>query len=374
MKSFKRYLEEKQSFHDDLYLILLGNIKLDPTSSCKIWERCGKRDSFRHLTDKEGALYLINNKNKNVTISALKISNFSEPIETNASIIVNLDANYNTWFPRDAYTYIGSGFKRWVSLNKSFSGMILTPPFIEEYLKEFYKLIKKNKKFNDAYFQAMGTSDESEFIKILSGNKSLSNVDTTELLTLVKELQYDRKDFNSDKFEDDVIKLQHKILDKYSDVIQERLTNFWKRLHNVESGTRKRMRGGDDFDEAVVDNISVNHVYLKPNPGNGLLHMVETINDILEGGRGEYSQGEFESQIEDWLNDAISTEWSRTRFMLTNDIIDFANKSNGIPFTFVDRNGSLVDIKSSLKKHKNGWDYILKKLNWKLKGIFFRKA
>ena len=119
MKSFKQFFTERQSGHSDFFLLLTGDIKLDRGNACKIWEQCGKRSTFRHITDYVGAKFLIKKKKKDLSISALKFSKEYRGIETAGTITLIVEADYEIWWPRDAWTYIGADSMRWMDMNKA---------------------------------------------------------------------------------------------------------------------------------------------------------------------------------------------------------------------------------------------------------------
>jgi hypothetical protein len=375
MKSFKSYLTEKQAKRNDLYLVLRGDIKLDMDSSCKIWEDCGKRDEFRHLTDKAGAEFLIKNKNKNVTISALKLSHYVQKIVAQAEMILNIDADYDIWFPSDAFTYIGSDGKRWLALDTSISDEILGKDFKEDYLKRLYNMILDDPDLmKGGFFDIIGMGQDLHyinFIETITGGYG-AYIDQPRVEAGLKQMIAGIK---GDKFVKKVLKLQLEILDKHSDHIRRKLHNIWQSLHGKESFARAEFNRGDSFDEAVVSNIKVNHAYIKSAGIGGFLNFIERLYDTWFSNDKYKLVPERKKEIEDWMENWIGLNYKPSAIELSvQEVIDFAKNSKGTPFTFIYPDGTIRYMKKSLKDHKKAWDYVMKKLGWTYsKGVFLRK-
>ncbi len=258
MKSFKQFFTERQSGHSDFFLVLAGDIKLDRVSACKIWEECGKRSTFRHITDYVGTSFLINNKDKNVTISALKFSKEVRGIETTGDITLIVEADYEIWWPEDAFTYMGFDGKRWMSIDIGKRiNKILGIDFKEEYIKALVKLIKKYSNVNEFI----------ERMKIKTKSRR-SNSQLYSLEGLVMNIPSDFEDETykivevykgeTAKFTKAALALQAKILDKYSDVIKKNLVyEFQQSKTNL---MRRQQYSHRNLDEAVVSNVVVKQV------------------------------------------------------------------------------------------------------------------
>lgn len=246
---YESILDESQSKHDDLYLVLMLNFKLDLIRSCKIWEQCGKRSKFRHITDGAGLVNLINNKDKNLTISATKLGKIWKGIETDGTVVAIVEADFTIWWPRDAWTYIGQDSMRWMDINKAKKvtsnigyaehlNPIIPKKMVDEYYVALNNLLKK--------FPALNDIDIRE-----SNNYMLISLDSLPSRPNEGVLNYWIKNNKkeADKIVKESLKLQFKFLDKYSDIIQKRLMQ----IYNDHKGRGRR----DRMDEAVVNNIEV---------------------------------------------------------------------------------------------------------------------
>ena len=260
MESFKKFCEAMTK-HSDAFLILMSDIKLDRGNSCKIWEMCGKRSKFRHITDKKGANFLINNKDKNVTISAMKLGKRTKGILSYGDIILLLDADYETWFPEDAYTFIGEDGKRWTSPKARRFTDIFGEDFLEEYKSGLRKLIQnKHPELHEFLMQ-------SDY-RYISGNNIIGESDS------INNFSYDFNSLNEtvfneweksnkklvDKFTQDALKYQLDFLDKRSEEIQDRLINMFR---NANKSKDNRQMYSMWQDEAVVSNVKVDKVLIK---------------------------------------------------------------------------------------------------------------
>jgi len=232
----------------------VGDIKLDRVSACKIWEECGKRSTFRHITDYVGASFLIKNKKKDVAISAMKFSKEYAGIETSGDITLIIEADYEIWWPQDAYTFRGIDGKRWISMDigRVFK-KIFPQDFEEKYLESLVKLIKKYPNVNEVYKLSSEDGFENETGKVLELHKN----ETT-------------------KFTKAALTLQLKMLDKHSDVIKK---NLVAEFQKSKSNLRRRKEYTDrDLDEAVVSNVVVEKVIFAQ-----VNDLTNTLNELTGG-------------------------------------------------------------------------------------------
>lgn len=244
-------ITETQSKHDDLFLVLMMNMKLDILRSCKIWEQCGKRSKFRHITDEAGLVKLINNKDKKLSISATKLGKIWAGVETDGTVVAVIEADYTIWWPKDAWTYVGQDSMRWMDMNKAKHvtsnvdtsrridalNPIIPTKMVDEYYAALNKLLMKFPQLNDIDKRT---------------TKNYMLISTDELPTrpneeVLGEWVKDNKSL-ADKIVKAALKLQVKFLDKYSKSIQQKLMQVY---HDRQGRRRDRM------DEAVVNNVKV---------------------------------------------------------------------------------------------------------------------
>ena len=242
---YESILEESQTKHDDLFLVLMMNFKLDMLNSCKIWEQCGKRSKFRHITDTEGVVTLINNKDKNLTISGTKLGKIWKGIETDETAVVIVEADYEIWWPKDAWTYIGADNMRWMDMKKAQHPLlvddalnpIIPPKMVSDYYIALNNLLEKFPELNDIDMRAGKNY-------MLIGNGQLPTKPNEEVLR-----EWVKKNKRTaDKIVKEALKLQVKYLDKYSEIIQKRLMQVY---------TSRQGKARNRMDEAVINNIKV---------------------------------------------------------------------------------------------------------------------
>lgn len=252
---YESIIEEAQTKHDDLFLVLMMNLKLDILSSCKIWEQCGKRSKFRHITDGYGLVKLINNKDKKLSISATKLGKIWQGVETDGTVVAVIEADYEIWWPKDAWTYIGKDSMRWMDMNKAKNvtsnvdtsrridalNPIIPSKMIDEYYIALNNLLKKW----DFFTYSLNDMD-------MRATKNYMLISTDQIPTkpnekLVSEWVKEHKVI-SKKIVKEALELQVKFLDKYSKTIQKRLMQ----VYHDRQGRRR-----DRADEAVVNNVKV---------------------------------------------------------------------------------------------------------------------
>ncbi len=252
---YESMLDESQSKHDDLYLVLMLNFKLDLIRSCKIWEQCGKRSTFRHITDTKGVITLINNKDKNLSISAFKTGKIWAGIETEATAVLIVEGDYEIWWPRDAWTYIGDDSMRWMDMLKAKNitgnvdyskdlNPIIPSEMVNDYYKELNQYLKKYPSLNDADNRAPHIKNYLMRTTYKDGSYPSDKSTVYEWIKLNKN--------DAKKIVKDALKMQLKYLDKYSDIIQKRLMAVYH--HRRGEKIKNRM------DEAVINNVKVKEI------------------------------------------------------------------------------------------------------------------
>jgi hypothetical protein len=399
MKSFKQYITERQKKHSDMFLIFAGDIKLDMDNSCKIWEDCGKRSTFRHTTDLEGADFLINNKNKDVSISAFKMSSNTGGVETDGTVVTIVDGNYTIWWPADAFTFIGSDGKRWIKTNNqafnTISSKGVTPdrlyngdseisPFRLEYLSGLYDLIASNTKlmnyrFVTTDFRLNDQSERQSISQPLKDQYLFSNkshfVDTFYSDKVVEMLVNSYVDEHGEdkKFVKDALALQRKVLDKHSDTIKSNLLKIWKSARTTGTHTRGKYKHGG-YDEAIIDNIKVQKLIFKLSGINKFFEDVDNILKAFEklNKNPKVTKRDLKIKNLGGLVD-MSAVGGVGRFKEALNFID-EGKTKGLPFTFMSFGDSLNYIKSAMKMYPKVWDYLEREHGIvKDKGVFLRK-
>ena len=267
---YESILDESQSKHDDLYLVLMLNFKLDLIRSCKIWEQCGKRSTFRHITDTKGVINLINNKDKNLSISAFKTGKIWAGIETNATAVLIVEGDYEIWWPRDAWTYIGQDQMRWMDMNKAKGAtsnvaysIDLNPIIPSEMVNEYHVAL------NNFINKFPALNDNSFWLSLTKPNEEV-------LHDWIKD---NKKE--ADKIVKEALKMQLKYLDKYSDIIQKRLMAIYH--HRRGEKIKNRM------DEAVINNVKVKEIVA--------MDVEETEEAISHLGKQVNTKGEINKDI-----------------------------------------------------------------------------
>ena len=250
---YESILDESQTKHDDLFLVLMLNFKLDLIRSCKIWEQCGKRSTFRHITDTKGVINLINNKDKKLSISAFKTGKIWAGIETDATAVLIVEGDYEIWWPRDAWTYIGDDNMRWMDMlkAKNVTGNVdyskdLNPIIPTEMVNDYYKELNQYLKKYPSLNQADERPPEHINYMLRSENGSFPPYKHA-IYEWVKLNKNDAK-----KIVKDALKMQLKYLDKYSDIIQKRLMTVYHHRRGEEIKNR--------MDEAVINNVKIKEI------------------------------------------------------------------------------------------------------------------
>ena len=119
MKSFKTFLTElSQVAHSNLYNALAGKMKLDKDNASLLFPKAGDKGVFKHMTDSEGTMFLVKNKDPRISISVEKFGKFYGGIETSGSHLLILEGNYITWSPVDATTSVGEDGIRWQGISR----------------------------------------------------------------------------------------------------------------------------------------------------------------------------------------------------------------------------------------------------------------
>jgi hypothetical protein len=299
MKSFKQYITEKKNAmvrddNTDFTLLLSGDIKLDRDNSCKIWEDCGKRGKFRHITSTDGAKFLIKNKNKDLMISAMKFGKRFSGVITSGIVLLEITADQEVWFPLDAYTFVGKDGKRWTSrFNQKFNE-IFSRDFVDEYHKSMHSLIKS---YPELY----------KFLQSLSRDGAVGGYGIATLRNYGREAFFD--DYISPKmdkfagenkklaneFTKKAMEIQKKTLDKYSESIKANLHTLFKASQENPSYYRDEAVQ----DEAVVSNITVDKVLLRVE-GKEIANVIDHIHykTIMDDIFKKFSKMEDEKRLE----------------------------------------------------------------------------
>ncbi len=273
---YESIIEEAQTKHDDLFLVLMMNLKLDMLRSCKIWEQCGKRSKFRHITDGAGLVKLINNRDKKLSISAFKLGKIWSGIETDGTVVAVVEADYEIWWPKDAWTYIGQDSMRWMDMNKAKHATsnvsvsqridelnpIIPSKMVDEYYKELSQYLKKYPSLDDADMRSGGNY-------MLTGTSKLGLPTYPNENALNEWIQLNKSD--AKKIVKDALKMQVKYLDKYSKGIQKRLMQ----VYNDRKGRRR-----DRMDEAVVNNVKVIEVVAMDS--DNLTHAIGILASVIK--------------------------------------------------------------------------------------------
>lgn len=232
---------------EDYIHVINGSFKIDDVISCLIWADCNKEGHYRHLTDSDGAIKLINNKNKDMIISALKKSKRITGVATVGGMMLEIRAKAKAWFPEDIVSTVGNDNTRWVTVTKVVSPKndsgVFPYALYKEYMDKLGKWILKNapaigKELYDEYsdmWKNRYTIWQDNYFQGLNSDVVESN--TKELKALV----------------DYGVKLQHDLFKKYGAEIRNRLMeryNDIERYRNIKSGQ----------DEALVYDVKVEKI------------------------------------------------------------------------------------------------------------------
>lgn len=229
--------------------VINGSFKIDDIISCHIWEECNQVGHYRHLTDTEGAINLINNKDRNMIVSALKKSKRIEGVATKGGLMLELEARAKAWFPEDIVSTVGDDNTRWVTVSKvvtPFNDSNIFPyKLYQEYMDKLGKWILKNApdianelydKWDDVWANRITIWQDKRFLSL---SDDVVNANGTELKRMVE--------FG--------VKLQHDLFKKYGSEIRGRLMERYKdieRYRNIKYGQ----------DEALVYDVKVDKIIM----------------------------------------------------------------------------------------------------------------
>jgi hypothetical protein len=264
MITFKQFMVElSQVQHSDLYNALAGKIKLDGNNASAIFPKAGEKSVFKHITDAEGTMFLIKNKDPRISVSAEKFGKRYTGIETNGTHLVIADGRYITWSPIDATTSVGDRGIRWQGIARD------KEPFPQEFKDDYFKGIIKIVK-NDPIFDMLKdvvNKEGSHIIKYLNPvsfskwNDSFTSDDPNSN-AYEKQFEDKLKDYRTQNpkatqtLEDKLFKHQRAMIKKHGANIRNILEDEWKKkaFH-----VRGRMI---NYDEAVIDHVKVTKVIL----------------------------------------------------------------------------------------------------------------
>ena len=363
MKSFKQFFTERQSGHLDLFLALAGDIKLDRGNACKIWEQCGKRGMFRHVTDIMGTEFLLGNKDKNLSISAMKFSKEMSGVETTGDTVLVVEGDYEIWWPSDAFTFIGVDGKRWISMKSAAFQRIFPAKFSAEYIKELISLKDKYPKINEFLEKNIG----SKYSRSDLGGGVYGSVTIINPYALTSDFENKTWQFQEsnkaevEKYTKAVSSLQIKYLDKYSDDIKK---NLIKEFNKAKTDKSQRQQYYWDLDEAVISNVKVKQIIFK---NNLFPTFVNELQELLDNQKWDTSITD--EKVKRWVNNYMGD------FESELGVIEF-KKWKG-PFTFrANQQPIFKKMKKAIsnKKNNEAWDYLKKYHNIvRDKGVFLRK-
>jgi hypothetical protein len=351
MKSFKAYLNEKQKKHDDGFLLLSNDIKIDRENACKIWDKCGQRDKFRHITDIDGAEFLIKNTNKDVTISALKFSKETQGIETDGSVILMVDADYEVWFPADAFSYIGEDGKRWVSKSAVGYNNFIPMDFQNDYNEALRRRIKKFREL-DEFLEDM---DGWGYYQ-LSSLTPVNSMFESKLSTFT-----DKYPHKMSRFTKDGLTIQRRVLDKYSDEITSNLVKLFNKGRNNKD--TRRFYKQSELDEALVSNVEVKKIVFTNEDPMRFIWGANNSTDI----KAWYDS----TKRSDSMKLALATHAIKKLEVIVDRLKKINFKGQ---FTFVNTYGRVYIIKDVLKpKFNSVWKFLEKELGIvRDRGIYLR--
>ena len=362
MESFKQFFTERQSGHLDFFLALAGDIKLDRGNACKIWEQCGKRGMFRHVTDIMGAEFLIGNTDKNLSISAMKFSKEMKGVETTGDTVLVVEGDYEIWWPSDAFTFIGVDGKRWISMKSAAFQRIFPAKFSAEYIKELISLKDKYPKINEFLEKNIRSKYSTSDMGSLFGSVTLINpyALTSEFENKTWQFQESNK-AEVEKYTKAVLSLQIKYLDKYSDDIKK---NLIKEFNKAKTDKSQRQQYYWDLDEAVISNVKVKEIIFNKN---SFPTFINELQELLDDQKRDTSIDD--EQVKRWVKHELD------EFEDELGMIEF-KKWKG-PFTFrANQQPIFKKMKKAIsnKKNNEAWDYLKKYHNIvKDKGVFLRR-
>lgn len=362
MKKFKEFFTEAQNKHSEFYLLLAGDIKIDRTNACKIWDKCGKRDTFRHITNLDGAEFLLKNKDKNVTISAMKFGKTLTGIETKGGVVLVVKGNYEIWFPDDAFSYIDKSGKRWIQLDRYEAHYhIFGQDFFDEYLEKLQSLLEK-------YDIMEGLKMFNYRIYDTGHSHQMSVSKTAEFEPFVEKFYIDNKK-EMDKFMKEALKMQVKMLDKYSDKITKYLVEKW---NESRTSSDRKTHYLWKYDEALISNIEVEKIYFTSFGETAeFFYMVKTLKGLIDEAEGE-------NTIE-ILDEVINIdEWTKSHLRKSSQIRKLLKTGFKGLFTFynIAQAGGNIGFKPLKKlmtdEYKYAWEKLAEHGLIRDKDIFFR--
>jgi hypothetical protein len=330
MESFKQLLESNERF--DLFNAIAGRIKLDKDAHERLLPKADKSKRFRHSTNVDGAIFLSNNKDKNIQISASEIKKICGGIETDGSVIVSLTGNPVVWFPTDAFTYRGESGVRWMDWSSfDYSDKLLDSKHKWDYYEKLMKILNKYPDLIDSF----GTSNSDALIKTIRGNldwRYFGSQFSRGGIFLSKQIS-DWKNNNPKQAKvllNLILSMQKKWLTAISKKLAPQLSkNYADFKSNIQSS------GFSSYDEAVVDNVEVKNLYIKE--AFGLANRIQDSKwDFINGVKKPFAK-----------------EMKTSSYGSFSKLISALPKN--IPFTFLDTNCSGADWNKLLKGVTDKW-------------------
>ena len=326
MNNFKQFYTEAQRKHSDLFNAMATRIKLDAEASRRIiGVLAGQSGVFRHMTNIDGAKFLINNKDKSVSVSAEKFTKTCHGIETSGSIVLILKANHVIWYPRDAWTYRGEGGVRWMDVQEANRvGSNMPEEFRKKLTQETIKIILQT---DENLLKII--KDHYAFVSGDKGWYFYHDLFLDDGILEVKISEYIEKNPKvGQSLLAKLLKLQKKLLLEYSEEIQKNIRRqFKEKVYN--KGDIKEY-----YDEAVINNIEVTHILVKER-----MHEFKVLLSQMD-----YSDGDLKDQ-KNYIDSAGLT--------LGKFINNFNIKN--IPITMVTKNCLIEPFKSIMKNPDRNW-------------------
>lgn len=283
---FKQLVEAQTEKRFDLFNAIAGRIKLDDLAHRYLLPEVDKSKKFRHTTDKKGAIFLSNNKDKSVQISASEIMKVCEGVETDGTIIVSATGEPVVWFPTDAFTFLGEKGIRWMDWGQfDYNNALLSDKIKKRYYERLSQVFKAYPDMLRAMFSfnitLSGTVPDSDKIEIdylvnkmrrhLDNNYTIfsdmfisgkAKIMAQNLKNWMKENPKDAKSLFSL-----IMDIQRSWLWKASKELRPNLSKAYDNMKTM-SGVRKKAMyqmdmGFTDYDEVVINNVVVRNLYLK---------------------------------------------------------------------------------------------------------------
>jgi len=169
-------------------------------------------------------------------------------IETEGDVIAVVEGDYEIWFPEDAYSFIDRSGTRWIRIDMYDTRYrVLGDEFFYDYMNGLKKLIDKYripKTLKDKY----GIEYDIVDGKVITFGFNFEDK--------IKEFETDNQK-KMDKFQKQVLDLQVKLLDKYSDKINENLIDAWIQSRTDYDRRQSYIKG---YDEAIISNVKVKEI------------------------------------------------------------------------------------------------------------------